>query len=54
MIQKSVGHAFKGYRMAVKAAKAFEVAHTLALGYAATALVVGGVKIAKALRGDEE
>jgi len=50
MIQKSIGHAFQGYRMATKAAKAFQVAHTLALGYAATALVVGGVKIVKKMR----
>ena len=54
MIQKSIGHAFKGFRMATKAAKVFEVAHTVALGYAATALVVGGVKIVKSLRGDRE
>ena len=52
MIQKSIGHAFKGYRMASKAAKAFQVAHAVSLGYAATALVVGGVKIVKTLRGD--
>ena len=53
MIQKSIGHALKGYRMASKAAKAFEAAHAVALGYAATALVVGGIKIVKTLRGDE-
>jgi len=50
MIQKSIGHAFQGYRMASKAAKAFQVAHTLALGYAATALIVGGVKVVKKMR----
>jgi len=50
MIQKSIGHALKGYHMASKAAKAFQVAHTVALGYAATALVVGGVKIVKKMR----
>jgi diacylglycerol kinase len=50
MIQKSIGHAFKGFRMASKAAKAFEAAHAVALAYAATALVVGGVKIAKKMR----
>ena len=53
MIQKSIGHALKGYHMASKAAKVFQVAHTVALGYAATALVVGGVKIVKSLRGEE-
>ena len=50
MIQKSIGHAVKGYRMATKAAKVFQVAHTVALGYAAAALVVGGVKIVQQLR----
>ena len=54
MIQKSIGHAFKGYRMAAKAAKAFQVAHTVALGYAAAALVVGGVKIVQKMRGGGE
>ena len=53
MEEKSMGHALRGYRRAARAAKAFQIAHGVALGYAATALVVGGVKIVKTLRGEE-
>jgi len=53
MNEKAIGQVLKSYRVASKAAKAFRVAHTVALGYAAAALVVGGVKIVKKMRGEE-
>jgi len=44
----------RGYRSAARAAKVFQVMHGVALGSAAAALVVGGVRAVRKLRGDGE
>ena len=52
MEEKSIGQALKAYRTAAKAAKAFQVARGVALGCAAAALAVGGVRAVQRLRGE--
>ena len=50
MEEKTVLQALKGYRAAAKVAKAFQVAHGVALGCAAASLVLGGVRAVKRMR----
>jgi len=54
MEEKSMGHALRGYRRAARAAKAFQIAHGVALGCAAASLVAGGIRAVRKLRGDGE
>ena len=54
MTQKSIGQALKGYRMAAKAARAFQVAHGVALGCAAASLVLSGVRAVRKIRDNSE
>ena len=53
MGEHSIGQAFKGFRVAAKAAKALQVAQAVALGCAAASLVVGGMRAVKKMRGEE-
>ena len=53
MQERSIAHALKCYSAAAKAAKAFQVARGVALGCAAAALAVGGVRAVKRMRGEE-
>jgi len=54
MEEKNILHALKTYRTAARAAKAFQIAHGVALGCAAASLVVGGVRAVRRLSGDGE
>jgi len=52
MEEKSVSRALNGYRAAAKAARAFKIAHGVALGCAAAALAVGGIRAVRRMRED--
>ena len=52
-MNQRVMQAFKGYQIAAKAAKIFNIAHGVALGCAAASLVAGGVFTVMRLRGKE-
>jgi len=54
MEEKGVLHALKCYSRAAKVAKAFQIAHGVALGCAAASLAVGGIRAVRKLRGDGE
>jgi len=54
MEEKSIGHALQCYSRAAKVAKAFQVAHGVALGCAAASLIVGGLRAVRKLRGAGE
>ncbi len=50
MNEANISQALKTYRTAARAAKAFQVAHAVALGCAAASLAVGGLRTVKRLR----
>ena len=54
MEEKSIGHALRNYQRAAKIAKAFQIAHGVALGCAAASLAVGSIRAVRKLRGDGE
>jgi len=54
MEEKSISRALKGCRTAARAAKAFQIAHGVALGCAAASLVVGGIRAVRKLSGNGE
>ena len=49
----NIARAFKGFQYASKAAKAFQIAHGVALGCAAASLAAGGVMTIMRLRKKE-
>jgi len=50
----NAARAFKGFQIASKAARAFQIAHGVALGAAAASLVAGGVLTILKLREKEK